>query len=403
MRETPTVTNALPPDVFLGPTAPAQDVLSVLPDALVVPPCRRGDLYRYRIFKHSIFLIIDGVFGGSLAVSPREVVDVIDDGAVVIGASSMGALRAVDCYPKGALGIGIVYRLYRLRAISSEDEVAVTFRQDRPFPPLTDPLINMRVALRRAVRRGLMTAADSLSIVAAAEAKHYSDRTWSLAFRDAGVMPSMTAQQFLRWVDVKRQDANLAFRRVAEWLRMGCLLPAPPQYGVRLFGLLEEGRERAPDPLDGTTIDEIRADFLTWLTISGYIRKMQLPEASFTGSPETPYRMHEQAASLWEAVRNSVDFDAAIVQFNVFKRAVEEARRLGLSPNANDFEQADLELAEAHGAAGWTDLTASGSVSASDLLEQRYRLSLSKCLRRALFLPESVQQPSGHQPQWRRN
>ena len=159
----------LPPIVFIGPTAPRQDVLSALPDALVAPPCRRGDLYRYRILKHSIFLIIDGVFGGSLAVPPREVIDVIKDGAVVIGASSMGALRAADCFPAGAVGIGIVYRLYRRRAISSEDEVAVTFREDRPYPSLTEPLINIRVALRRAVNLGLMTAADGVSIVAAAE------------------------------------------------------------------------------------------------------------------------------------------------------------------------------------------------------------------------------------------
>src|SRR4051794_35601061 len=112
------------PVVFLGPTCPAEDVLSILPDAMVVPPVRRGDLYRYRILKHSLFVVIDGVFCTAPAVSPREVVDVLADGATVIGASSMGAIRAADCAPAGAIGIGEVYGLYRRRILSSEDEVA---------------------------------------------------------------------------------------------------------------------------------------------------------------------------------------------------------------------------------------------------------------------------------------
>ena len=271
------MTPEIPPVVFIGPTAPRQDVLSTLPDALVAPPCRRGDLYRHRILKHSIFLVVDGVFGGSLAVPPREVIDVIRDGAVVIGASSMGALRAADCFPAGAVGIGLVYRLYRRRAISSEDEVAVTFREDRPYPSLTEPLINMRVALRRAANRGLMKAADGVSIVAAAESKHYSQRTWSAAFKDAGIIPPMMTQEFLREVDAKRQDAKLALRTVENWLRMGAIRSKPPKYGPGVFGLLGEGREREPDPLDGTRIDAIRADLLEWILASGYINRMHLP------------------------------------------------------------------------------------------------------------------------------
>lgn len=396
--------NALPPVVFIGPTAPPQDVLSALPNALVRPPCRRGDLYRYRILKHPIFLIIDGVFGGPLAIPPREVIDVIQDGAVVVGASSMGALRAADCSPAGALGIGMVYRLYRLRAISSENEVAVTFREDQPYPSLTEPLINIRVALRRAVKRGLMTSADSLSIVAAAESKHYSQRTWSEAFKDAGVRPPMATQQFLRDVDVKRLDANLAFLRVAKWLRMGSLRPDPPSYGTRLFGLLGEGRERAPDPLDGSKLDDIRADLLTWLLVSGYIHRMHLPALSTEVDLGICKNVtSEQATTLWKSVGNSVDLDAALIRFNVFNRAVRQAQRLVLSPDASDFRQAELELVDAHHAASWHELATSGRLSTSDLVKQRDLIALTKCFRRMLVSPASAQEPMGHHPRWERN
>ncbi|RWN98054.1 MAG: hypothetical protein EOS06_25130 [Mesorhizobium sp.] len=401
MCETPLVMHELPPIVFIGPTASREDVLSVLPDALVARPCRRGDLYRYRILKHSIFLIIDGVFGGSLAVPPREVIDVIKDGAVVIGASSMGALRSADCYPAGALGIGIVYRLYRRRAISSEDEVAVTFREDRPYPSLTDPLINIRVALRRAVNLGVMTTADGVSIVAAAKSTHYSHRTWSAAFKDAGVIPPMATQEFLKGADAKRQDAKLAFRRLEKWLRTGALRPQPPKYGPGLFGLLDEGRERGPDPLDGTKIDAIRDDLVAWIVVSGYIHRMHLHGLS---TQEITSKLTvEQANTLWAAISTSFDFDAALTGFNVFNRAVREARRLGISPEASDLQDAELELACAHQVSCWNELATSGRLSTPDLAKQRDLHALTKSLRRILFPPASAQEPMEHQPQWERN
>lgn len=382
------MTTTPPPVVFVGPTFPAEDVLSVLPNALIRPPVRRGDLYRYRILKHSIFLVVDGDFGNTLAISPREVLDVLGDGAVVIGASSMGALRAADCAPGGARGIGIVYRLYQQRAISSEDEVAVVYREDQPFPPLTESLVNIRVALRRAVRRGLITTGDGMRIVAAAASMHYSGRTWRDVFASAGVTPSMTAQHFLQAVDVKRRDADVAFRRVAAWLSQDRLRPEAPKYGPQLFGLLEEGRERSPDPLDGADSDEIAVDFIRWLFASGYARRTSVIAPNHFENAAEICADNFRVTELWKAVSRSAEIDTALVRFNVFRRAVSEARRCALSPEGRDFALAGLELANAHREANWFELVnrfERGSPFRLMLKEQRDMLALAKCLRRKLF------------------
>ena len=54
---------------------------------------------------------------------PSEVVAALRDGARVLGAASMGAIRAAECWPAGMQGVGAVYSLYRLGVISDDDEV----------------------------------------------------------------------------------------------------------------------------------------------------------------------------------------------------------------------------------------------------------------------------------------
>ena len=222
-----TATMRMPPVVFLGPSAPASDILSILPDAIIRPPARRGDLYAYRILKHEFFLVIDGAFGNVLSISPREVVDVVRDGAVVVGASSMGALRAADCFPAGAHGVGTIFRLFKDRVISAEDEVAVLFREDLPFPPLTEPLINMRIALRRATRKGLVRALEAEKIISAAQSLHFTLRTWPRVYQAAGCYLSSEMLNFLREIDTKRADADSGCKAGLENAR-GRQSTAPP-------------------------------------------------------------------------------------------------------------------------------------------------------------------------------
>jgi hypothetical protein len=103
----------------------------------------------------SVFVIIDGVFHQEPAVPPREILDVLEDGALIVGASSMGALRAAECWPAGMRGVGTIYRLYRRGALGSDDEVILIYSSDGSgYQSRSVPLINVRYALSRAFRKG---------------------------------------------------------------------------------------------------------------------------------------------------------------------------------------------------------------------------------------------------------
>ena len=151
---------------------------TLLPGSTQLGPIRRGDLYRDRMLGYSAFVIIDGVFFQDRAVSPREVLDVLQDGAWVAGAASMGALRAAECWPAGMVGVGSIFRLFRRGSLQSDDEVAIAFDPSNTDGFTTVALVNVRHALRRALHARSMTPDAARRILAAAQATHYSDRTW---------------------------------------------------------------------------------------------------------------------------------------------------------------------------------------------------------------------------------
>jgi hypothetical protein len=342
--------------IFLGPTCPVEDARAILPDALVVPPVNRGDLYRYRVLKYSLLVIVDGVFADAPSVSPREVVDVLRDGALVIGVSSMGALRAADCAPAGAVGLGEIYRLYHRRIISSEDEVAVVFRTDQPFPPLTESLVNMRIALRRATRTRLLTSSQADLIVTTAGSMHYSERTWANSFAHAGIPLRASLSDFLRTVDTKRADARVAFRWIADRLRRRLPLGSP-RIVPNVFDLFKPGRERPPNPLDGSECAESLGAFVEWLAVSGQMYKLQLrnPESLICpadGDDQQIYSATDGASDVWR----SAELDAILMRFSVHRRAEVEAHRRNLQPGRRDLALAELEICDAHDAPSWVGL-----------------------------------------------
>lgn len=258
------------PLVYLGPSAPAEDILKILPDAVIRPPVRRGDLYRDRMLRFSVFLILDGVFAQEDAISPREVVDVLEDGAAVLGAASMGALRAVDCGPAGAEGAGLVHRLFQREVVSSEDEVAVIFQPERPYPSASLSLIHIRVALRRAVRAGLMARPTAQKLVAAAQALHFSRRSWRAIAAKAGIepIPSELRQKLDAW-DPKRSDSRRLCELAAKRLALTPNWADRPRKGLMFSGLTTRHRQLNEDPLLGLDEAALFAGFQVWLLASG--------------------------------------------------------------------------------------------------------------------------------------
>jgi hypothetical protein len=267
--------------VFVGPSLPHDEVRRLAPGAEVRPPASRGDLYAARAAGARRLLLIDGSFTQRLAVSPREVVDVLRDGATVAGASSMGALRAAECWPAGMLGIGRVYRMYRLGVLSSDDAVAVSTNPDAGHATVSVALVNICAAVRRARGSGRIDDATAKRIEDTACGLFFSERTWRRVLHDAAVPdPDGELRQFLASVDIKRSDAVQAVRTMAR-------LTAEQPHPVAGEPFARGPRYPGHDPLLGRGADEADTELLQWLFGSGryqrYLWPLMVGEPEFDG------------------------------------------------------------------------------------------------------------------------
>lgn len=130
--------------VYCGSSISQNEVKALLPNAIICPPIRRGDLETNGSTVHAI---IDGVFFHSLTISPAEVAQAIKKGCRVYGASSMGALRAAECESIGMTGVGKIFEKYKSGEWVNDDEVAIAV-DEKTFEPLSDSLADIRFFLK---------------------------------------------------------------------------------------------------------------------------------------------------------------------------------------------------------------------------------------------------------------
>ncbi|WP_062349268.1 TfuA-like protein [Herbidospora yilanensis] len=199
--------------VYTGPTLSADDVHAVLPGARVVPPAARGDLLKEEWSPDDTAIIIDGYYRERLSVGHKEILWLLNEGVHVIGAASMGALRAAELAPFGMTGVGEVYEMFSSGAVDGDDEVAVLHGPaERGYPVATVALVN----LRHGVAQGTVDAGTGERIVAAAKARPFTHRSWE-ELEEAVDPADRAALAVLReekW-DVKRLDALAALEAVA--------------------------------------------------------------------------------------------------------------------------------------------------------------------------------------------
>lgn len=206
--------------VFAGPTISRREVLEIVPSARVHPPARHGSFLMLDPRPTDTIILVDGVFHGTAPIRHKEILRILDRGTRVLGASSMGALRAAELEPWGMEGIGTVFRWLRAGLITGDDEVAL-FHSDAEenHRPLSVPLVNVRAGLARLRLRRILSAADEQRILAAGRGLHFGSRTITsivAAARDCG-LPTQTADLVTTALrtgmpDLKARDARLALR-----------------------------------------------------------------------------------------------------------------------------------------------------------------------------------------------
>ncbi|WFE40215.1 TfuA-like protein [Micromonospora sp. WMMD998] len=200
--------------VFIGPSLPADEVGRLLPDAVVLPPVAHGDLLRLDVGPGDRVLVIDGFFLQHPPVRHREILDLLDRGVTVAGAASMGALRAAELWPFGMRGVGEVFRLYRDGVVTGDDEVAVVHGPaEEGHRGLSEPLVNIRVALRRAVVAGVLSDAEAALLLETGRDLPFRRRSYRALAHTAPPGAAATVDRFLTWHRRNPWDAKSADAR----------------------------------------------------------------------------------------------------------------------------------------------------------------------------------------------
>jgi hypothetical protein len=207
--------------VFLGPSLDLAEARRIAPGFSFRPPAAQGDIYRAVSESAPAIGLVDGYFEGVPAVWHKEILFALTRGVHVFGAGSMGALRAAELDTFGMRGIGRIYAWYAEGALDADDEVAVAHAPaELGYSPLTEPLVNVRASLERAMGTGVLSPDLAESILGSARALFYKQRTWPAILARVDAPPAALAD-FSAWleinkIDQKRLDALALLEAMAE-------------------------------------------------------------------------------------------------------------------------------------------------------------------------------------------
>ncbi|MFK3781114.1 TfuA-like protein [Agrobacterium sp. NPDC089420] len=150
--------------------------------------------------------LIDGLYGDCAAVWHKEILHALSQGVTVLGAASMGALRAAECAIFGMTGIGEIFEAYRDGRRFSDADVAVSHAPgELDYRPLTVALVDAEATLDACRRMLAPGEGDALAL--AARKLHFTRRTWRSMATTAGLGSAAANLLATNAVSVKRNDA----------------------------------------------------------------------------------------------------------------------------------------------------------------------------------------------------
>lgn len=228
--------------VFVGPSIAVRDARAIL-DAVYLPPVTQGDLVSaMTTYKPDVIAILDGEFSQTLSVWHKELLYAMHSGVHVYGASSMGALRAAETDMYGTVGVGEIYGMYASGELTDDDEVALAHgTADVGYRALSEPLVNIRVTLRRAVAAGIIDVALADRLIAGEKAVFFPERSYYHLFESAAASGEDSVvlerlREFVRTsrVDQKRADAVTLLETLRDIPRP--LAPHQPTFALEWSG-----------------------------------------------------------------------------------------------------------------------------------------------------------------------
>jgi hypothetical protein len=168
--------------IFTGPSLDHETIREVLPEAIILPPARQGDVISNLMeYEPSHVLLLEGLFHSSLSVWHKELAwsMLIPGVKGVYGAASMGALRAADLADYGMIGSGKIFHWFYEGVTFDESEVSALYVEGPggSFKSYTVPMVNVRGALLKGLEENLLSAEEAQEIFTHAAAIHWTERT----------------------------------------------------------------------------------------------------------------------------------------------------------------------------------------------------------------------------------
>jgi hypothetical protein len=191
--------------VFAGPSLFRADI-SAFSQIEFRPPAASGDILAAIHEGAEAIGLIDGFYSDRAAVWHKEILYALSRGIPVLGAASMGALRAAECEPFGMIGIGDVFRSYRDGGRSSDADVAILHAPaELAYQPLTVALVDVEATV--AGLKDMFAEGDLARLLEAARMLHFTRRTWKSIVEKAGLDAGLARMIAGSAVSVKQADA----------------------------------------------------------------------------------------------------------------------------------------------------------------------------------------------------
>ncbi|WP_192482871.1 MULTISPECIES: TfuA-like protein [Cysteiniphilum] len=202
-------------DIFAETSITHAEIKTHLPHARLHTSAKTGDILRV-IPESNIIILIDGNFDFTNSIWHKEILCALEKGITVIGASSMGALRAAELDVFGMIGFGFAYECYKNNITDDDSEVAINYYRLGDEMIQTIPSINIRATCDTLIDNKLCTQQAAHELFNSAHNIFYKRRTWQ------ALQSTLTADAFnllkTYYVNAKYNDAYQCITQLADMI-----------------------------------------------------------------------------------------------------------------------------------------------------------------------------------------
>lgn len=213
--------------LFVGPSL--YDEALDFTGVVVRSPARQGDIAQAVLDGAGAIGLVDGFFDAVAAPWHKEILFALERGVAMLGSSSMGALRAAECAAFGMHPIGTIARDYCSGVLDDDAAVAICHGPvELGYPPLTEPLVNVRPTLDRLRDLQVISVPEQTRIWERACRLHFKDRTAEAiiaAHERQEILPAYREHKINR----KAEDARLLVRVLQQCAATSAPKPTTPE------------------------------------------------------------------------------------------------------------------------------------------------------------------------------